>query len=214
LLILKESAKERARFIRNADNFICRLPIEFEIELGLRSAVVPVAKRLQFTASEPPFRQCGPFDVNAHARRLPENAGFLRDHFGGDDDAQRDKTLPAFVLARKDEDRVAFGDMLAAIHRLLRLKRERLRPRIVNLSFDREHRAMTDKISERREMRAFSQPSTLNLLSQSKIAVASISIRNSGTAKAETPIQVVAGGFVEEKNSLNTILIASAFSGR
>jgi hypothetical protein len=174
LLILKESAKERARFIRNADNFICRLPIEFEIELGLRSAVLPVAKRLQFSASEPPFRRCGPFDVDAHARRLPENAGFLWDHFGGGDDAQRDKTLPAFVLARKDEYRVASGDMLAAIHRLLRLKRERLRPRIVDLSFDREHRAMTNKISERREMGASSQPSTY-LVSQRSLSLQSLS---------------------------------------
>jgi hypothetical protein len=30
---------------------------------------------------------------------------------------------------------------------------------------------------------------------QSRTAVASISIRNSGTARAETPIQVLAGGF-------------------
>src|SRR6478672_118058 len=54
---LKESAKERGRFIRNADNLVRCLPIEFEIELGLRPAVVPVGKRLQFAASQAPFRQ-------------------------------------------------------------------------------------------------------------------------------------------------------------
>jgi hypothetical protein len=64
--------------------------------------------------------------------------------------------------------------MLAAIHRLLRLKRERLRPRIGNLSFDREHRAMTNKISERREMGAFSQPSTY-LVSQTSLSLQSLS---------------------------------------
>ena len=37
---------------------------------------------------------------------------------------------------------------------------------------------------------------------QSTTTVASISIRKSGTAKAETPIQMLAGGFPREKNSL------------
>jgi hypothetical protein len=39
---LKESAKERRRFIRNAGDFVRCLTIEFEIELGLGSTVVPV----------------------------------------------------------------------------------------------------------------------------------------------------------------------------
>src|SRR5881628_3091738 len=46
----------------------------------------------------------------------------------------------------------------------------------------------------------------------SKTAVASISIRKSGTAKADTPIQVLAGGFSSEKNSLSALPTASAFS--
>jgi hypothetical protein len=45
---------------------------------------------------------------------------------------------PALVLARKDENRVAFGNVLASVHRLLRFERERFRPRTANLSFDRE----------------------------------------------------------------------------
>src|SRR5438876_8560043 len=49
------------------------------------------------------------------------------------------ETWPAFVLVREDEDRIAFGDVLASIHRLLRAERERLRPRVVDLGFDREH---------------------------------------------------------------------------
>ena len=135
---LKESAKERGRFIRDADNLVRSLPIESEIEFGLRPSVIPVAKRLQLAPSQAPFRQCGLFDGDAHARRLPEDAAFFWDRFGRSDRAARDKTLPALVLARKDENRVAFGNVLATVHRLLRFKLERFRSRIANLSFDRE----------------------------------------------------------------------------
>ncbi len=135
---LKESAEERRRFIRDADNLVRCLTIEFEIELRLRPAVVPVAKRFQLAMSQAPFRQRGPSDGDADARRLPEDAAFLWDRFGGGDDTTRGETLPALVLARKDEDRVAFGNVLATIHRLLRFKRERLRLWIANFSFDRE----------------------------------------------------------------------------
>src|SRR6266550_4425238 len=47
---------------------------------------------------------------------------------------------------------------------------------------------------------------------QSNTAVASISIRNSGTARAETPIQVLAGGFSGEKNSPKAIPTAVPLS--
>ena len=135
---LKEFAEERAPFIRKADNLICCLPIEREIELGLRPVVVPVSKRLQFAAPQAPFCQRGPSDVDADARRLAGDTRFPWGRSGGSDNATRDETLPTFVLARKDEDRVAFGDVLAAIHRFLRFKRECRRLRIANFSFDRE----------------------------------------------------------------------------
>src|SRR5204863_732591 len=86
-----------------------------------------------------PLRERGASDGDAHARRLPGDPAFLCDRFGRGDDAARDETWPAFVLAREDEDRIAFGDVLATIHRLLRAERESLRPRIANLGFDREH---------------------------------------------------------------------------
>jgi hypothetical protein len=70
---------------------------------------------------------------------LPGDPAFLCDRFGRGDDAARDETWPAFVLAREDENRIAFGDVLAAIHRLLRAERERLRLWIANFGFDREH---------------------------------------------------------------------------
>ena len=136
---LKESAEERRRFVRDPDNLVRCLTIEFEIELGLGSSVIPVGEKFQFAPPQGPLRQRGPPDNDAHPRRLPGDPTFLCDRFGRGDDAARDETWPAFVLARENKDRIAFGDVLATIHRLLRAERERLRPQIANLGFSREH---------------------------------------------------------------------------
>ena len=138
---LKESAKECRRFIRDAANLVRCLTIEFEIELGLGSTVVPVGKKFELAPVQAPLRERGAPDGDAHAWRLPGNPAFLCDRFGRGDDAACDETLPAFVLARENEDRIAFGNVLATIHRLLRAERERLRPWIANLGFNREHHA-------------------------------------------------------------------------
>src|SRR6266542_2212780 len=119
-LSLKESAEERRCFIRDADDLVRCLTIEFEVELGLGSTVVPVGKKFELAPPQAPLRERGASDGDAHARRLPGDPAFPCDRFGRGDDA--------------------FGDMLATIHRLLRAERERLRPRIANLGFDREHR--------------------------------------------------------------------------
>src|SRR6266566_3841090 len=137
---LKECAEERRRFIRDAGDLVRCLTIEFEIELGLGPTVVPVGKRFELAPPQAPLRERGASDGDAHARRLPGNPTFLCDCFGRGDDAAGDETWPTFVLAREDEDRVAFGDVLATIHRLLRAERERLHRRVANLRFDREHR--------------------------------------------------------------------------
>src|SRR4029077_16299511 len=142
ILLLKEPAEERCRFIRDADNLVRCLTIEFEIELGLGSTVVPVGKKFELAPPQAPLCERGASDGDAHARRLPGDPAFLCDGFGRGDDAARAETWPAFVLAREDEDRIAFGDVLATIHRLLRAERERLRPRITNLGFDREHHTL------------------------------------------------------------------------
>ena len=63
--------------------------------------------------------------------QLVANALLIQDIVG-------EEALSAFVLACEHEDHVAFGDLLAAIHRLLRGECERLRPWIANLGFDRE----------------------------------------------------------------------------
>ena len=138
----KESVEERRRFIRDAGDLVRCLTIEFEIELRLGAAVVPVGKKFELTPAHASLRERGASDGDAHARRLPGDPGFLCGRFGQRDDAAGDETWPAFVLARENEDRVAFGDVLATIHRLLRAERERLRRRIANLGFDREHHAL------------------------------------------------------------------------
>src|SRR5437899_8701618 len=125
--------------MRDADDLVRCLTIEFEIELGLGPAVVPIGKKFEFPPPKAPLRAGGAFDGDAHARRLPGDPAFLWDRFGRGHDAGRNKTWRAFVLAREDEDRIAFGDALATIHRLLRAELERLRPRIANLGFDREY---------------------------------------------------------------------------
>jgi hypothetical protein len=135
---LKESAEKSRRFIRDTDDLVRCLAVEFKIELGLGSTVVPVGKTFKLASSQASLRERGPSDDDADARSLPGNSRFPRDRFGRGDHAARDETWPAFVLARKDEDLIAFGDVFAIVHRLLRRERERLCLWIANLSFDRE----------------------------------------------------------------------------
>ena len=138
---LKQSAEERRRVIRDADDLARCLTIEFEIELRLGSIVVPVGKKFELAPSQAPLRQRRSPDGNAHPRRLPGDSVFLWDRFCRGDDTARDETLPAFVLAGEDKNRIAFGDVLATIHRLLRAEPELLRPRLANLGFDCKHHA-------------------------------------------------------------------------
>src|SRR5947207_15622964 len=75
---LKESAQESCRFIRDANDFVRCLAIEFEIEFRFRPIVVPVAKTLQFAAPEaPPGARSAP-NRNPDPRRLPGDPAFLR----------------------------------------------------------------------------------------------------------------------------------------
>src|SRR3954468_9085480 len=136
---LKEFPKEGCCFIGDADDLVRGLTIEFEVELGFGSAIVPGGKRFELTPAQAPLRERGAPDGDAHARRLPGDPAFLCDRPGRRDDAGGDETRPAFVLTCEDEDTIAFGDALAAIHRLLGAEHERLCPRLVCLRFDREH---------------------------------------------------------------------------
>src|SRR5947209_19225888 len=93
---------------------------------------------LKLAPAQPPLSCSSPPNGNTYPWRLPRDARSLCDRFCRNDNATRDKSSPAFVLARKDEDRVALRDMLASIHHLLRRKHERPGRRITNLGFDRE----------------------------------------------------------------------------
>src|SRR5262245_9776681 len=137
----KESAEECRRFIRDANDLVGRLPVEFEIELRLGTTIVPVAETLELAPPEAPLRECGACNGDAHARRLSGEPTLLWDRFGRGDDAACEETRPGFVLTREHKDRIALGNVFASIHRLLRVERERLGSEITNLSFDREHHA-------------------------------------------------------------------------
>src|SRR6266436_3520958 len=117
---LEEFAEERRRLIRDADDLVRCLTIEFEIELGRPLAVIPVGEGFELAPPQRPLRKRCTSDGEAHTRRLPDDAALLRDRICGSDHAARDEALPALVLAREHKDRVALGDMLTAIHRLLR----------------------------------------------------------------------------------------------
>ena len=138
---LKQFVQEPRRSVRDANDFVGRLTVQFEIELRLRLAVVPVGERFQLASSEAPLRDRGASDGDAHPRRLPGDPGLLCDRFGRGDDALRDETRPALILAREHKDRVARGDVLAAIHCLLRGKRECFSGGVGNLGFDRKRYA-------------------------------------------------------------------------
>src|SRR5215510_6911012 len=137
----EESVEERRRVIRDADDLVRCLTIEFEVELGLGSAVVPGGKRSELAPPQTPLRTRRASDGDAHARCLSRDPTSPWDLGGRGHEAAGDETWPAFVLAREDEDRIACADVLAAIHRLLRIEGERLRPLIAHLDFDRERHA-------------------------------------------------------------------------
>jgi len=98
---LKEPAEELRRFIRDADKLVRCLTIEFEIELGLGSAVVPVGKKLELAPPQAPLRERGASDGDAHAWYLPGDPAFFGDRFGRGDHAARDEPgPPSFSLAK------------------------------------------------------------------------------------------------------------------
>jgi hypothetical protein len=146
---LKEPAEKRCCFIRNAGNLVPCLTIEFEIELGLGSTVVPARKRFELFPSQAPLGQRDAFDGDAHPRRLPGDPSFSWDRFGRRNNAARDETRPAFILTREDKDRIPFCNALATIHRLLRAKRESRRPHIANLGFDQVYQFLRVEPNEK-----------------------------------------------------------------
>jgi hypothetical protein len=70
LVRLQESIEKRRRFIRDADDFVRCLEIEFEIELGFRLAVIPVSKVFELAPPQWPLRKSGAFDGDANAEEF------------------------------------------------------------------------------------------------------------------------------------------------
>src|SRR5262245_3090907 len=114
----------------------------------------------KLTPPERPFRERGASDADAHTRRLPCDPGLARNRLRGGDDAAGDQALSAGIFAREHEDGVTGGDLLAAIHRLVRGEGEGPRPRLTNLGFDRERHAFFSLVrtADPRVRRAFDKP--------------------------------------------------------
>src|SRR5262245_45281267 len=114
LAALKKSAKECRCFIRDANDLVGCLPVEFEIELRLGATIVPVAETLELVAPEAPRRECAACNGDTHARRLSGEPALLWDRFGRGDNAACEETRPAFVLTCEQEDRIALGNVFAS----------------------------------------------------------------------------------------------------
>src|SRR3954451_2125778 len=105
--------------VGDANDLVGSLTIELEIELGFGSPLVPIGKRFQLAASQRPLRQRSALDGNAYAGGLPGDTRLLCQRLSRGNDASGDQPRPALGLACEKEDCVAWGDVLAAIHRLL-----------------------------------------------------------------------------------------------
>jgi hypothetical protein len=103
--------QERGRFVGDARDFVRCLPIEFSRDLGLKTAVVQIAKRLEFLPSEVSLRPGDRLDLDAHTD--------ARAAGDGGHDAPCAKSLAAVVVGVEHEDLVIDADLLAAVHRLL-----------------------------------------------------------------------------------------------
>src|SRR5271165_2555752 len=122
----EEPAEKRRRLIRDADDLVRGLSIEFKIEFGSRPAVIPVGKMVELASPQWPLGEHGAPDREAHTWCLPGNAALLCDRCDGSHHAACEQAVPALILAREHVNCVAFGDEFAAVHRFLPGERERL----------------------------------------------------------------------------------------
>src|SRR5690348_18383130 len=119
--------EECGRDVGEPDDLVRGLSVEFEVELGFRTTVIPGRERLQLRTPERVSGEVAAFDLDARARCLPLEILARRDRLRGRDDAARDEAAAAFVLAGEEKDHIADGDALAAVHRLLAGKTPRRR---------------------------------------------------------------------------------------
>ena len=148
-LISKEPAEEGCRGFRDTGDFVRCLTIKFEIQLGLRSTIVPLGKAFELAAPESPLDQRSSPDRDANARRLPRDPELPGDGFGRGDNSARNQAWAAFVLARENENCIAFSDLLAAVHRLLRVEHESPRAQIADFRFDHKRHVANRDVDQR-----------------------------------------------------------------
>jgi hypothetical protein len=87
--------QEKRRLIRDADDLVRCLPIEFEIKLCPRPTVFPVIERLELSASHRSLGKRRASDGDTHARRLARDAALLRSGFGMGHYTARNGRLPS-----------------------------------------------------------------------------------------------------------------------
>ena len=100
----QKPAKECRSIIRNAADLVRRLTIEFEIELGLGSAVLPVRKRFELAPPQTPLRAGSPSDSDTHTRRLPRNPAL---HASIEELDRAESSLNVEALVRQGIDTLA-----------------------------------------------------------------------------------------------------------
>jgi hypothetical protein len=94
---LKETVEERRRCVGDADDLVRGLTVEFEVELRLGSAVIPVGEWFEFAPSLRPLCECGASDDDADTRGLPGDAALPGDRLGGRDTPRAKRPCPPSV---------------------------------------------------------------------------------------------------------------------
>ena len=78
LVALEEFAEEGRGLIRDPDDLVRGLTIEFEIELGPGLPVIPLGEMPELAPPQWPLRERGASDGDAHTRCLPSDAASSR----------------------------------------------------------------------------------------------------------------------------------------
>src|SRR5690606_26131802 len=126
--------------ISDANDLVRCLTIELEIEFCLRTTIIPVAKRLEFTAPKPSLRPPGALDKDAYPGSLSFNTLRPRESVRRRHDSFCGQAMTALVFACEHVNDVACRYAFTAVHRLLPGEGKYLYSRICYFYLDRiEH---------------------------------------------------------------------------
>ena len=120
------------------DDLVGGLPMELEVEFGLRPSVVPSSEGLQVGATETALCDGSRFERDTYTWCLPREPRHSRDRAGTRDDAPGNEPTASLILTREKEGPITHSDMLASIHRLRCAEIEHPRGSIDDVSFDSE----------------------------------------------------------------------------